>query len=242
MIYYKNSFIRIAFLINLKKSTTKTLRIINYLYTFVLVFISIFMKKIYLILLLIFISSGANSQTFTDKDLQKNVLKINTAVSSSDYDALFKKFSTANTSEKWQAYYYSAVSLYMKAEAAKSTSLAEFNGLALKYAMSIVNSAPDNIEISILIGLAKLQRIRINASPDAKKDAETILQIISKAESVSPNNPRLTLLKAGMAKQFPDKKFDQMNASQLQEKAVKDFDTSNSTDVTWGKQLLSLNK
>lgn len=200
------------------------------------------MKKIYSFLLLIFISSGVYSQTFTDKDLQKNVLQINTAASSSDYDALFKKFTSSSTSEKWQAYYYAAVTQYMKAETVKSASLAESNALALKYAMSIVNSQPDNIEISILIGLAKLQRVRINASPDAKKDAETILQFISKAESVSPNNPRLTLLKAGFVKQFPDKTFDQMNASQLQQKAAKDFDTSNSTDVTWGRQLLSLNK
>lgn len=201
------------------------------------------MKKFYFILLLIFISGSVNSQTFTNKDLQKNVLKINTATTVSDFDALFKTFASLDTPEKWQAYYYAAVSQYLKAEITKSSSAAvETNALALKYSMGIISSARDNIELSILIGLAKLQRIKLNASPNAGKDAETILQTIAKADSVSPNNPRLTLLKAAMAKQFPDQTFNNMNASQLQQKAVKDFEANNSTDVNWGKQLLSTNK
>lgn len=205
------------------------------------------MKKIYLLLLLIFISSGANSQTFIDKDLQKEVLKINTSKTASNYDALYKRFSTSAVSEKISLRYYAAVSQYLKTESLIGTpsneSLLESNALAFKNAMSILNSQPDNTEVTTLIGLITLQKIVLKASFDIQKDRNQIRQYISKAEASSPDNPRLTLLKAGFKKQFPEENFNNMSSAQLYQKAEKDFAATNSTDISapnWGRQLISV--
>ena len=205
------------------------------------------MKKIYLLLLLILISSGANSQTFTDKDLQKEVLKINTSKTASNYEALYKRFSTSTVSEIIPLRYYAAVSQYLKTESligkSSNESLLESNALAFKDAMSILNSQPDNIEVTTLIGLISLQKIVLKASFNVQKDKNQIAQYISKAESSSPNNPRLTLLKAGFKKQFPEENFNNMSSAQLYQKAEKDFAATNSTDISapnWGRQIVSV--
>nr|WP_314493730.1 hypothetical protein [uncultured Chryseobacterium sp.] len=204
------------------------------------------MNKFHLIIIFITASIITNAQTFTTQDLQKDVLKINTSNASANYDALYKRFS-AVTSEKIPARYYAAVSQYLKTEVLKektpNQSLLESNALAYKDAVSILNSQPDNIEITTLISLVILQKITLNASNNIQKDKDQIMQYIVKAESVSKNNPRLTLLNALMKKQFPEENFGNMSTVQLYQKAATDFAAINTADTSapnWGKQLLPL--
>lgn len=203
------------------------------------------MNKFYLLIVFITVSVSTNAQTFTAQDLQKDVSKINASNTSSNYDALYKRFSTAVTSDKVSAYYYAAVSQYLKIELLKgkssNQSLIESNALASKYAMSILNSQSGNHEITTLIGLTMLQKITLGASHDIQKDKSQIEKYIATAESASADNPRLTLLKAGMKMQFPEENFGNMSSSQLYEKAEKDFaaiTTSETSTPNWGRQLL----
>lgn len=202
------------------------------------------MNKFLLILCTFAASIGMSAQSTTEKKSGNEIAMINAAKNVSDYDALFSKFSKSTTLERWQAHYYCGVAQYLKTESQLKKSSAQWllddNALALKYAGSIIAAQPNNADVKVLAGLARLQRIHLNNSPDIQKDKELILKIISESEALSPNNPRLTLLKAGMAAKFSDLNFNNFNSTQLYAKAIKDFETENSPN--WGRQLLSLIK
>jgi len=186
----------------------------------------------------------SHAQAFTEKALQQSVLQINTAKTANDYDNLFKKFSESKTSEKWQAYYYAAVALYLKTELQLKTtsaqSLAGTNALARKWATGAWSSQQDNAEANTLLGLLYFQKIQINAQ-DAQKDSDVISQTIAKAEASSPNNPRLTILKA----RVKEKSGDKANAEILYEKALSELENEKSSEgiaPTWGRQLIQSTK
>lgn len=183
----------------------------------------------------------AKAQAFTEKPLQQSVLQLNTAKTGSDYDILFKKFSEAKTAEKWQTYYYAGVALYLKTEMILKNGtgqpLSETNGLAGKSAAGALTAQRDNAEINTLLALIYLQRIETNASQDVQKDLVNIATLISKAEQSSLSNPRLTLLKAKMAK----RSGNNAEAGKLYQKALQEFDASNTSDSSapkWGRQLI----
>ena len=98
------------------------------------------MNKPLLILSLLITCFWVKAQTFTDKTLSQAVLQLYTAKTANEYDSLFNKFSTVKTSEKWQADYYAAVTLYLKNELqSKKTpgqNLDDLNALARKLAIS----------------------------------------------------------------------------------------------------------
>lgn len=207
------------------------------------------MKKLLLILSFFVAGSWVNAQAYSEKDFQQSVLQINTAKTTSDYDKLFQKFSkftSTKTSERWQAYYYTALSMYLKTEIQiNQTTHEDFlasSGLATK-AINGANAQQDNAEINILLGLIYLQKIQINASNDIQKDLDLISQAIAKAETeaTSPNNPRLAILKAKMK----EKSGDKAGAKILWEKAKSEFENKNSMGSAapkWGRQLIQLNK
>lgn len=206
------------------------------------------MKKFLLILGFLVAGSWANAQTNTEKDFQQTVLQVNTAKTKSDYDNLFQKFSKfsgTKTSERWEAYYYAAVSMYLKTEMQLDKTMHEdlpgSNALALKFAKGALNSQQNNAEANTLLGLIYFQKIQIGASKDTQKDLEIISQAIAKAEASAPNNPRLAILKARMK----EKSGDKSSAEVLLKKATSGLDGKNSQGgaaPTWGRQLIQLNK
>lgn len=198
------------------------------------------MNKLLFILSFFVTGLWASAQTFTDKALQQSASQLNTTNTEDDYDKLFKKFTETNTSEKWQAFYYAAASMYLKAEllskkspasAANSVSTAE------KFAMGVSLSQPDNAENNILLGLITLQSIQLDIYNDPAKAAQVLSTYISKAESSDPNNPRLAILKAKSA----EKSGNASEAEAQYQKAATGFTTSNSVPG-WGKQLMPRNK
>ncbi|WP_262150598.1 hypothetical protein [Chryseobacterium foetidum] len=199
------------------------------------------MNKIILILCTFVASIGVSAQITAGKTADNEIAMINAAKNASDYEVMFAKFSKSTSLEKWRSYYYSAVAQYLKTESllkkSSNQALFESNALALKYAGSIVGAQPNNADVKVLVGLARLQRIHLDNSPDVQKDKELIIKIISESEALSPDNPRLTLLKAGMAAKFSDLKFNSLNSDQLYAKAAKDFETE--TSPNWGRQLIS---
>lgn len=202
------------------------------------------MKKILLICFSL-LGFCINAQTSTEKDFQQSVLQLNTAKTESDYDNVFKKFSKfsgTKTSEKWQAYYYAAVSMYLKTEMqlkkTQHQDLSESNALAGKFAKGAI-SQQDNAETNTLLGLIYLQRIQINGSTDIQKGLDFITQKIAKAEASSPNNPRLIILKAKMQERSGTKETAEM----LFQKALNRLESNKSSGSgvpTWGKQLIPI--
>lgn len=187
--------------------------------------------------------SWASAQVFSDQALQQSVLKLNDASSENDYDTLFKIFSETNTSEKWQANYYAAATMYLKTNFLLSNSpnknLSESNELANKLATQALASEKNNGEINTLLGLIHFQKFRIKTSTDPQKELKTVTGYMKKAETVLKNNPRLTFLKAELAERSGNK----TEAIKLLQKATAEFNTSNSStgSPNWGKQLVGAN-
>ncbi|WP_336962976.1 hypothetical protein [Chryseobacterium contaminans] len=198
------------------------------------------MNKILFILSFFVTGLWASAQTFTDKALQQSALQLNTINTEGDYDKLFKKFTETNTSEKWQAFHYAAVSMYLKADllSKKSPASAANSSItAEKFALGGTLSQPDNAENNILIGLITLQKIELGVYNDPAKAILEVSKYIAKAESSDPNNPRLAILKAKSA----EKSGNKTDAEAQYQKAATGFTTSNSVPG-WGKQLIPGNK
>ncbi|MDQ0591936.1 hypothetical protein QFZ37_000305 [Chryseobacterium ginsenosidimutans] len=189
----------------------------------------------------------ANAQNLTEKDFQQSVSQVNTAKTDNDYDNVFKKFSKfseTKTTDKWQAYYYAAVSMYLKTELQlKKTvhqDISESNALAGKFAKAAF-SQQNNAETNILLGLIYLQKVQIKESKDVQKDLDVVSQMTAKAEASAPNNPRLAILKAKLQERSGNKE----NAETLFKKALTGFENSNSSGSstpTWGRQLIQPTK
>jgi hypothetical protein len=184
-----------------------------------------------------------NAQNLTEKDFQQSVLQVNTAKTDNDYDNVFNKFSKftqTKTSDRWQAYYYAAVSMYLKTEQQlKKTvhqDIAGSNAIAGKFVKGAY-SQQNNAETNILLGLIYLQKIEIKESKDVQKDLDIVSQMIAKAEASAPNNPRLAILKAKLQERSGNKE----NAETLYKKASTGFENTNSSGSavpTWGRQLI----
>lgn len=199
------------------------------------------MNKTLLILFSLITCFWIKAQTFTDKTLSQAVLQLNNAKTTTEFDTLFNKFSNVKTTEKWQANYYAAVTLYLKNEMQlKKTSgqnLDESNSLARKLAISASTSQRENPEITTLIGLIYFQKMQLSKSQDVQKDGDVIAKIIAKVEKTSPDNPRVNILKA----KVKEKSGDKTEADLLAKKALQTLENQNPSEAaspTWGKSLL----
>lgn len=199
------------------------------------------MNKTLLILFSLITCFWIKAQTFTDKTLSQAVLQLNNAKTTTEFDTLFNKFSNVKTTEKWQANYYAAVTLYLKNEMQlKKTSgqnLDESNSLARKLAISASTSQRENPEITTLIGLIYFQKMQLSKSQDVQKDGDVIAKIIAKVEKTSPDNPRVNILKAKLKEKSGDKTEADLSAK----KALQTLESQNPSEAaspTWGKSLL----
>ena len=199
------------------------------------------MNQTLLILFSLITCFWIKAQTFTDKTLSQAVLQLNNAKTTTEFDTLFNKFSNVKTTEKWQANYYAAVTLYLKNEMQlKKTSgqnLDESNSLARKLAISASTSQRENPEITTLIGLIYFQKMQLSKSQDVQKDGDVIAKIIAKVEKTSPDNPRVNILKA----KLKEKSGDKTEADLLAKKALQTLESQNPSEAaspTWGKSLL----
>lgn len=201
------------------------------------------MTKLLLILSFLMTGSLINAQFFSDQTLQQSVLQLNNATTENDYNMLFSKFSEAKTSEKWQANYYAAATLYLKTnfllKNSPNSPLGEPNESARKLAMQALASEKNNGEVNILLALIHFQKIRIKTAADPQKELKTATGFMAKAETTLKNNPRLSFLKAEIA----EKQGNKTEAIKFYKKAAKEFETSapSSASPNWGRQLIGTN-
>ncbi|MGR3855043.1 tetratricopeptide repeat protein [Chryseobacterium indologenes] len=201
------------------------------------------MTKLLLILSFLVTGSLMNAQFFSDQTLQQAVLQFDNAKTENDYDMLFSRFSEAKTSDKWQANYYAAATLYLKTNFLLNNSpnspLGEPNETARKLAMQSLASEKNNGEVNLLLALIHFQKIRIKTAADPQKELKTVTSFMNKAETTLKNNPRLSFLKAEIA----EKQGNKTEAIKFYQKAAKEFETSGtaSSSPNWGKQLIGTN-
>lgn len=196
------------------------------------------MNKILFILSFFVTGLWVSAQTFTDKALQQSALQLNNTNTEGDLDNLFVKFTRAKTSEKWQAGYYAAVTMYLKAELLSKNpgdSFLETNAIAGKFALGTSLAEPDNQEINILLGLITLQSLQSGKHRYPAKGEQELSEYTLKAEKSDPNNPRLAILKAKLA----EKAGNRAEADAQYQKAAAGLGT---TVPGWGKQLIPMNK
>ncbi|MFN4363254.1 tetratricopeptide repeat protein [Chryseobacterium hispalense] len=185
-----------------------------------------------------------HAQTYSEKDFKQTVSQVNTSKTESDYETIFQKFSvftSTKPSEKWDAYYYAAVAMYMKAELqlkkSPSADVSNLSALAGKYARGGASDSKINTaETDILLGLIALQKADIKGAKDVQSNLDIASQMIAKAQAVSPENPRLAILKAKLAERSGNKE----NAEKLFKKALTGLETksTSSTAPSWGRQLI----
>lgn len=184
------------------------------------------------------------AQTYSEKDFKQTVSQVNTAKTENDYETIFQKFSvftSTKPSEKWDAYYYAAVAMYMKAELqlkkSPSADVSNLNALAGKYAHGgVSNSKADTAETDILLGLIALQKTEIKGAKDIQMNMNLASQMIAKAQAVAPENPRLAILKA----KLEEKSGNKESADKLFKKASTGFEpkSTSSAAPVWGRQLI----
>lgn len=184
------------------------------------------------------------AQTYSEKDFKQTVSQVNAAKTEADYETIFQKFSvftSTKPSEKWDAYYYAAVAMYMKAELqlkkSQTADVSNLTALAGKYAHGGASDSKTNsAETDILLGLIALQKAEIKGAKDVKDNLNIASQMIAKAQAVSPENPRLAILKAKLEERAGNKE----NAEKLFKKALTGLDTkgASSTAPSWGRQLI----
>ncbi|SEM57997.1 hypothetical protein SAMN05421856_104295 [Chryseobacterium taichungense] len=181
------------------------------------------------------------AQTFSEKDFKQTVSQVNSAKTESDYENAFQKFSkftSTKPTEKWEAYYYAAVAVYMKAELQlkknPSLDVSGLSSLAKKY-VDGGHTQQDSNEVNLLTGLICLQKLQMKGAMDEKKYLDIIHQAIAKADATAPDNPLLAILKAKLA----ERSNDQANAKVLYEKASNEFQKSKGNALlSWGSSLI----
>lgn len=199
------------------------------------------MKKTLLILFSA-LSCCFYAQSYSEKEFQQAVGQVNAAKTENDYDNAFKKlsmFTSTKPTDRWQAYYYAAVSMYLKAESSlkkgSGQESAEANAFASKYA-NAAKASQSNTETDVLTGLIAVQKMQISNSKDAQ-DLRMISELASKAGSDMPNNPRAAILKAKIQEQMGNKE----NAEKLFQQAKSGFESKSSSAgfaPNWGRQLI----
>ncbi len=183
------------------------------------------------------------AQTYSEKDFKQAVSQVNTAKTESDYENIFQKFSvftSTKPTEKWDAYYYAGLAMYLKAELqlqkTPSADVSNLNALAGKYAHGgVAGSKANSAETDILLGLIALQKAGMKGAKDVQSNLDIASQMIARAQAVSPENPRLAILKAKLEERSGNKE----NAEKLFKKALTGLDKStSSTAPSWGRQLI----
>lgn len=184
------------------------------------------------------------AQTYSEKDFKQTVSQVNTAQTENDYETIFQKFSvftSTKPSEKWDAYYYAAVAMYMKAELqlkkSPSSDVSNLNALAGKYAHGGTSASKSNtVETDILLGLIALQKAEMKGAKDVQSNLDIASQMIAKAQAVSPENPRLAILKA----KFEQRSGNKENAEKLFKKASTGLESKSASSAapTWGRLLI----
>lgn len=133
------------------------------------------MKKLFFTFCFTLVSLFVFAQSNYEKNIEEKAKQISTAKTVTDYDKLFKEFSTLKKSQdpyKWKAYYYAGFIMYKKAELILNnnlnTDIKNTNALAEKFISGALSTNPNDKESTDLLSLIQEQRKAIEMNKAIK--------------------------------------------------------------------------
>lgn len=133
------------------------------------------MKKLFFTFCFTLVSLFVFAQSNYEKNIEEKAKQISTAKTVTDYDKLFKEFSTLKKSQdpyKWKAYYYAGFIMYKKAELILNnnlnTDIKNTNALAEKFISGALSTNPNDKESTDLLNLIQEQRKAIEMNKAIK--------------------------------------------------------------------------
>ena len=190
---------------------------------------------------------GTHAASATDKyteTMLKNITAVYSANSIDDLQKVVNTFDRIGEAEKdkWEPYYYSAFGNIMmctrEADPAKKDA---FLDLAIKAIEKAKELAPNEAELAALEGFVHMMRVTIDPATRGQQYSGLAMQAFNKALTISPENPRATILLAQM--QFGTAQFfgsPTTDACATASKAVEKFDSFKSENLLapqWGKGM-----
>lgn len=203
------------------------------------------MKKLMTFLALVIFALGVHAQSDRYiKAMEQKVAAFDTTFSSTGLTALANDFERIAEAEKtqWLPYYYAALAqansgiMMAGSDASKSDAIADRAESLLGKAAALTQ---DNAELQVVRKL--IANLRMLADPTNRymTYGQEGAQALAKARSLSPNNPRVTLLEA-QDKFYTPEQFggNKAEAKQLFETALKQLDSEkpeSSIHPHWGR-------
>ncbi len=202
------------------------------------------MKKLVLASLL-FASVCSFAQTTFEKVMTDKKAKLEQTKTAEDYTALSNDFARIAEKEKtqWLPFYYAAFATIEKGRIlTRERKLSELDAVADDAQKNVDKAAAlskDNAELLILQKMIHGLKMMVNPQQRFMTEGPLGAEALGKAEKLSPNNPRITLLRAEDTYYTPEQfGGSKTKGLELFQKAVEQFNAftpATALDPSWGK-------
>ena len=203
------------------------------------------MKKLLLSIALGLLSLNAAAQTTYEKVMTEKITKIETCKTAEEFNALANDFQRISVKEtnKWLPNYYTALSHIQKGRVmmreGKLDQLDETADNAQKFVDLAMAVDANNSEIYLLQKMVYSLKMMVNPMERYMKYGMKAGEMLTKAEELNPNNPRVILIKAEdiyfTPEQYGGSKTKGMELFKLALEKFNSFKPKTALDPNWGK-------
>ena len=203
------------------------------------------MKKLLLSIALGLLSLNGAAQTNYEKVMTEKITKIETCKTAEEFNALANDFQRISVKEtdKWLPNYYTALSHIQKGRVmmreGKLDQLDETADNAQKFVDLAMAVAANNSEIYLLQKMVYSLKMMVNPMERYMKYGMKAGEMLTKAEELNPNNPRVILIKAEdiyfTPEQYGGSKTKGMELFKLALEKFNSFKPKTALDPNWGK-------
>ncbi|MEG0760193.1 hypothetical protein [Chryseobacterium sp.] len=203
------------------------------------------MKKLLLSIALGLLSLNGAAQTTYEKVMTEKITKIETCKTAEEFNALANDFQRISVKEtdKWLPNYYTALSHIQKGRVmmreGKLDQLDETADNAQKFVDLAMAVDANNSEIYLLQKMVYSLKMMVNPMERYMKYGMKAGEMLTKAEELNPNNPRVILIKAEdiyfTPEQYGGSKTKGMELFKLALEKFNSFKPKTALDPNWGK-------
>ena len=203
------------------------------------------MKKLLLSITLGLLSLNTAAQTTYEKVMTEKITKIETCKTAEEFNALANDFQRISVKEtdKWLPNYYTALSHIQKGRVmmreGKLDQLDETADNAQKFVDLAMAVDANNSEIYLLQKMVYSLKMMVNPMERYMKYGMKAGEMLTKAEELNPNNPRVILIKAEdiyfTPEQYGGSKTKGMELFKLALEKFNSFKPKTALDPNWGK-------
>ena len=203
------------------------------------------MKKLLLSIALGLLSLNTAAQTTYEKVMTEKITKIETCKTAEEFNALANDFQRISVKEtdKWLPNYYTALSHIQKGRVmmreGKLDQLDETADNAQKFVDLAMAVDANNSEIYLLQKMVYSLKMMVNPMERYMKYGMKAGEMLTKAEELNPNNPRVILIKAEdiyfTPEQYGGSKTKGMELFKLALEKFNSFKPKTALDPNWGK-------